>query len=351
MLTWGNGQQGQLGRVGERLSDRVKAATLLLPARLPLRRGRSGGAGRGVDVAAGTYATFVLTGSGALLATGLNNYGQLGVDNEGAPLFAPAPVAGLAPAGLPVAVRPGQHHTLVLVREEGTGEGPPPRLYSFGRPTYGRLGRKDVDVAADSACPRPELVDGLEGQALAGAAAGLAVSGAFSADGDAWLWGFGTSNQLAKGDDDEGTCVALLPRVVLGFCWGPPRRRRRGPARGMDARLEHFRGWVHLFGVGPELQGVAQGLDEAESAPRRRLGRRPPANPCLICRRDPATEDGPDQETGKPKGGCPGVWRSARSLAVRDQARGCRGMTRAGQGRVVSPQTTLLTQTFDTAVL
>ena len=32
--------------------------------------------------------------------------------------------------------------------------------------------------------------------------AGLAVSGAVSADGRAWLWGFGTNSQLGKGDDD-----------------------------------------------------------------------------------------------------------------------------------------------------
>lgn len=32
--------------------------------------------------------------------------------------------------------------------------------------------------------------------------AGLAVSGAFDTNGRAWLWGFGTNNQLGKGDDD-----------------------------------------------------------------------------------------------------------------------------------------------------
>lgn len=32
--------------------------------------------------------------------------------------------------------------------------------------------------------------------------AGLAVSGAVSDDGAAYLWGFGTNNQLGKGDDD-----------------------------------------------------------------------------------------------------------------------------------------------------
>lgn len=38
LLTWGNGQQGQLGRVGERMSDRVKMATLLEPHPVPFKR-------------------------------------------------------------------------------------------------------------------------------------------------------------------------------------------------------------------------------------------------------------------------------------------------------------------------
>lgn len=40
LLTWGSGQQGQLGRVGERLSDRVKMETLLRPHAVPIKRAR-----------------------------------------------------------------------------------------------------------------------------------------------------------------------------------------------------------------------------------------------------------------------------------------------------------------------
>lgn len=110
-------------------------------------------------------------------------------------MYAPTPVKALEGKGVTL-VRSGQHHTLVLA-EGGS-------LLSFGRPTYGRLGQKDAEVSADAACPEPKAVDGLEGVQVAGAAAGLAVSGCFSEAGDGWLWGFGTSNQLGKGDDDEG---------------------------------------------------------------------------------------------------------------------------------------------------
>ena len=178
-----------------------------------------------VDVNCGTYATFALTADGSVFAWGLNNYGQLALPGQ-EPVFAPALVRSLA--GHEVAsVRAGQHHTLVVTAQ---GE-----LLSFGRPTYGRLGRREVDVAADVACPEVRRVEGLEGVQVAGAAAGLAVSGeacpntstrpwpgqpdfsryffsfcviacagCFNQEGDAWMWGFGTSNQLGKGDDDEG---------------------------------------------------------------------------------------------------------------------------------------------------
>ncbi len=116
-------------------------------------------------------------------------------------------------------VRAGQHHTLAATADGG--------LLSFGRPTYGRLGQGSADVAADSACPEPMRVDGLEGVEVAGAAAGLAVSGCFDASGDGWLWGFGTSNQLGKGDDDEGV---TLGSCCCGRCMRGHARTRTCPA-------------------------------------------------------------------------------------------------------------------------
>lgn len=208
LLTWGSGQQGQLGRVGPRMSDRAKLESLLNP-RVVLFKG-SRHSKKIVDVNAGTYSTFALAEDGTVWAWGLNNYGQLGLKGE-APVFAPTIVSQLsnlesgesANGKVKVkvkvkvkAIRSGQHHTLVVTTDGS--------LFSFGRPTYGRLGRKDVDVGADTACPEARRVSsGLEGVTVVGAAAGLAVSGCFSNDGTAWVWGFGTSNQLGKGDDDE----------------------------------------------------------------------------------------------------------------------------------------------------
>lgn len=57
MLTWGSGTQGQLGRVGERVSVRQRTATFLEPQAIKLPRG----SGKAVDIAAGYYATFIIT--------------------------------------------------------------------------------------------------------------------------------------------------------------------------------------------------------------------------------------------------------------------------------------------------
>ncbi len=197
LMSWGSGQQGQLGRVGARMSERLKLTTFLTPAVVPVR----GSKGKVTDVACGTYSTFITYSDGSIFASGLNNYGQLGLVGEDI-VFAPQKVP--LPKGSRVhKICPGQHHTMFLTESK--------TLLSCGRPTYGRLGQKSADVGSDAPCPDIKAVDGLGGIKISGAAAGLAVSGCFDEQGAAYLWGFGTSNQLAKGDDDDDEVV---PRKV-----------------------------------------------------------------------------------------------------------------------------------------
>ncbi|KAK2077816.1 hypothetical protein QBZ16_004664 [Prototheca wickerhamii] len=221
VLTWGTGQQGQLARTGERLGERVKEATLLLPAPVLLHgRGKRGVRPRVVDVAAASYATFLILDSGAVMAAGLNNYGQLGIEGDyDRMLFKLEDVPELAKNWRVTQIRGGQHHSLAVATpraDEGAaadGASPKPRGPAQLWPAH-----KAADVGADSACPAPRQVDGLEGCAVAGAAAGIAVSGVYSSDGDAWLWGFGTNNQLGKGDDDSDEVLpkklAITKRLV-----------------------------------------------------------------------------------------------------------------------------------------
>mmetsp|Transcript_34102 Transcript_34102/g.85402 ORF Transcript_34102/g.85402 Transcript_34102/m.85402 type:complete len:469 (-) Transcript_34102:211-1617(-) len=193
LYTWGSGLQGQLGRLGPRAVD-GKVREMLTPAqvRLPPKLGKAF-----ADVDCGTYCTLAwTTGGGRLTVWGLNNYGQLGVEGSNVlwVLTEPPSLKGHAPVAW---AKGGQHHTLVAL---AGGRG----MLSMGRPTYGRLGRSGVDVTSDEPVPAPGAVEGLEGIELGGGAAGLAVSGAFGTGAnELYMWGFGTSSQLGKGDDDE----------------------------------------------------------------------------------------------------------------------------------------------------
>lgn len=249
VVSWGSGQQGQLGRVGVRMSERMRLRTFLVPTVVPLKKTKASSNSSSssssssvrrfvVDVACGTYSSFFLMSDGSLYACGLNNYGQLGItgDNDGgnsgnsgnsdnsdnAVVHVPTRVAG---ADGVVKVFPGQHHTLFLTSDK--------RLLSCGRPTYGRLGQRDADVGSDVGRPTLAPVDGrdaLEGRRVAGAAAGLAVSGCFDTEGNAYTWGFGTSNQLIKGDDDEDEVV---PKKVAST------KRFQAHVVGMDFGGQH----------------------------------------------------------------------------------------------------------------
>lgn len=64
-----------------------------------------------VDVAAGTYSSFALTGDGRVEAWGLNNYGQLGLPTSAVAAFSPAVVNAEERVA---SVAGGQHHTLAV---------------------------------------------------------------------------------------------------------------------------------------------------------------------------------------------------------------------------------------------
>ena len=125
-------------------------------------------------------------------------------------------------------IRAGQHHTLAITRvivgicvrwvdadlhhilKLSESVKPKMQLYklaeqemklvSFGRPTYGRLGRKDVDVEADAALPEPLPVDGLDCVSIIGAAGGGPLPGTL------WL----SSYRVACGCESRSHTIAGL---------------------------------------------------------------------------------------------------------------------------------------------
>eukprot|EP00193_Tetraselmis_chui_P008055 CAMPEP_0177758854 /NCGR_PEP_ID=MMETSP0491_2-20121128/4413_1 /TAXON_ID=63592 /ORGANISM="Tetraselmis chuii, Strain PLY429" /LENGTH=376 /DNA_ID=CAMNT_0019274629 /DNA_START=108 /DNA_END=1235 /DNA_ORIENTATION=+ len=147
--TWGSGLQGQLGRVGSRLCQRTMLHSLLTPTELRVPRWTVSAKSKPLDVDCGTYSTFLWTTDGKLDAWGLNNYGQLAhKDNV---LWKPTQLKAFNET--PVAwAKGGQHHSLVCLKDG--------KLMSMGRPTYGRLGRKDVNVSSDDPVPEVKQVEG-----------------------------------------------------------------------------------------------------------------------------------------------------------------------------------------------
>lgn len=194
ILTWGSGKQGQLGRIGSRMSDRTHGVldvmTSPMAMHLPLSL-RSKPCG----IACGWYSTFVLLADGSVYACGLNNYGQLGISG-GNMIFVPRPCTALKGKHV-VQVASGAHHTLALCKDG--------HLLALGRPTYGRLGLQGVDIASDAPVRQagPVHVDDLEGH-IVGMAAGDATSGCFSDQMcGLFLCGSNNTGMLGKGDDDS----------------------------------------------------------------------------------------------------------------------------------------------------
>ena len=239
VYTLGNGQQGQLGRVGERMSEAHKLSTMLRFAEAYVGAGggmkKTGGGKRRrkvVDVCCGTYHTFATVDDGHVYACGLNNYGQLGIPGHEAPVYTLTQVEQLTGICPPFGgIKGAQHHSLAITKH-GT-------LLTFGRPTYGRLGATAVDVGSDEPVWKAQRVDGLTGVTVLGCGGGLAVSGCFGTPmdldaapgekkgpaaaaaaaaaapaapkmGQIWLWGMGSAS-LANGEDDDD--VHLPQRV------------------------------------------------------------------------------------------------------------------------------------------
>jgi len=143
-------------------------------------------------VACGFFGSFAISGDGKAWGWGLNNYGQLSLPEEG-PFYEPRHLESLTKHHVK-SISGGEHHTLALTQKG--------KLLAFGRPTYGRLGRSDVEATKDAFVSEPNFVDGISGR-VESMGTGMAVSGAVTSEGDVYVWGYGTVGQLGKGDDEE----------------------------------------------------------------------------------------------------------------------------------------------------
>ncbi|CAD7699096.1 unnamed protein product, partial [Ostreobium quekettii] len=205
VLTWGCGERGALARGGEQLTP----APALSPE----------GVLTGVEgVFAGQQNTFVTTGDGKVYGWGLNNQGQLGLPPCD-PVERATEISALSKLGGIKDAAGGSHHSLVLAKEGG--------LYSFGSPTYGVLGRPDMNVRGINAEPlhEPALVHvgededgGLPpGARILAVFAGQTVSQCFVEGHGVYAWG--ASSEMVLGLGPEVDEVYLPNRVRNANCF------------------------------------------------------------------------------------------------------------------------------------
>ena len=202
MLTFGCGEQGQLGRVPECFSSRggrKGVQFFLKPQFVRFRKLRGHPVPKFSDVFCGAYHTFAVTRDKAVYAWGLNNYGQLGtadVESRYQPERLPpdwltGDVENDQPdSSVPdqIEIAGGQHHSIAC--RNG-------KLYAMGRKEYGRLGLgEDCEEPAG-----PMQIAGVEG--VKTVAGGTACSFAVTDGGEGYAWGMGTSLQLGTGTEDD----------------------------------------------------------------------------------------------------------------------------------------------------
>ncbi|TYZ57713.1 hypothetical protein PybrP1_006288 [[Pythium] brassicae (nom. inval.)] len=213
VYTWGLGEMGQLGRAvesemkdanGEYRVDMVFREHLT-PARVTL----------GKDalpevkaIGCGSYHLLVsLAANGYLYATGLNNYGQLGVGSTANHAELQL-VESLSTQNV-AAVEGGTHHSVVLTNDGA--------VYTFGRADSGQLGMQDECQTGDFK-DRPQLVafgaEGTEKQTtkvvVRAIAAGSNHALALTETNALYAWGYGDMLALGNGvEQDEPRPRAL----------------------------------------------------------------------------------------------------------------------------------------------
>jgi alpha-tubulin suppressor-like RCC1 family protein len=184
---FGLNYKGQLGNQGT-----IGVYATPTPIELP------GATGKVVQVAAGFEFSLALTATGQLYAFGDNQYGQLGnKQNIETPVENPTPTLVELPAGAGkiVQVAAGSNFSLV-VTEDG-------QLYSFGVDEDGQLGNEQ-NLETEKANPTPTEVELPAGAGrVVQVAAGKNFSLAVTAGGQ--LYGFGTNAKGQLGDQpDQG---------------------------------------------------------------------------------------------------------------------------------------------------
>lgn len=190
--------------------DRDARASSLRPGGLPFKRGV-----KIAKVAAGSYHSFAVTTEGRVYAWGLNNFGELGVEDDmgvdGATILQPTLIESLLPHQI-VDVVGGEHHSVAL-----TNDG---KVFVWGRMDSNQCGfaqdvyDRDNSLFDENDLPRILMVP-MHHDTIPGPAAAIAVgtdtSIVVTRDGEAWSWGFNSTYQCGLGETNG---EVYPPRII-----------------------------------------------------------------------------------------------------------------------------------------
>ncbi|XP_030499244.2 ultraviolet-B receptor UVR8 isoform X4 [Cannabis sativa] len=194
-VLWGNGDYGRLG-LGSLDSHWSPAPVLCSAFRDQGLRA----------IACGGAHTLFLTETGRVYATGLNDFGQLGISDDATYSAEPLEVSGL-PKEI-VRISAGYYHSGAITVD---GE-----LYMWGKNANGQLG---LGKRAPKAVPLPTKVESLIGLTIKMAALGSEHSVAVTDGGEALSWGGGEYGRLGHANDSTSfsffkSTSEYMPRLI-----------------------------------------------------------------------------------------------------------------------------------------
>lgn len=198
IYAWGAGQQAQLAR---RLLERDDSAALY-----PTGIGALPGRAKADKLACGSYHSFVIDTKGRVVGWGLNNYAELGIEDEagqdGGFIMRPQLITALSPYEV-TCVAGGEHHSLACTKE---GE-----LLTWGRIDGHQVGQPSGSFSESNVIwdernqPRilvvPTVVPDIKD--VVHVAAGTDHSFAITKDGKVYSWGFSSNYQTGQGTTDD----------------------------------------------------------------------------------------------------------------------------------------------------
>ncbi|CAK7227070.1 hypothetical protein SBRCBS47491_006444 [Sporothrix bragantina] len=211
LFTWGCPEQNQLGR---RCVQRDIKESALRPGGVGIKRGV-----HIAKIACGSYHSFALDKKGEVYAWGLNNFGQLNVEqgagDTDATVLNATVVEGLE--GHRVADIDGGEHHSVACTDDG-------KLFTWGRIDGHQLGlaastfTEDNSIFDEFGKPRilkaPTLVPGVPSTVTA-VNAGTDNTFALTSEGKVYSWGFSGNYQTGQGTTDDILVPTLIDNTAV----------------------------------------------------------------------------------------------------------------------------------------